>query len=816
MAIIFSKVNISLSEFQRMSKGDYNAGEVRLAGETKLARMNNHVHRRGLNKEVISHEEVIAIKNAFIAALERGGVDANRLAAIRRELGLAAESTVDFSLRERSVKPLSRQQIREILDRNAEVLNHSAPGTIRTSDELYGRLSTGERNERIASRNAVNQSLDSVRTIVANRLIDAVQSFVAGDCLFRPTSDRATLLEDARQVRENLRAFIASENRQPRTDGMCSIRVATAGVVLEIPTGKSERDFLKTLDDIILLLSSHNPHNSEIEVRSDFSRVENTPEARRAFVNSIAGDGLKLRALAVHLMQARSVADAAVLATVNSLHEADLAELCHALLALPDDTRGAGVSAAPAVRTILERPGIVVPLFKRATIPVLSPAAYNPALYNALTKHPENLPPDFRRVLDETTIAMRERFGEALVPQNAELSHLIEVGGLLRVCNEASTRGERYTIETFRESLPNLALTHLAERAVSDALAARATARGIGRDGLGSLAVTILASLPDLATRIRDAAGPEARSAILDESREILDAAIDHMHTVDAFMDEIEHLAHERIAAKTGLPADSLSRVCDFSALRSKADSISKDTLRALLQGKPNALEDARKRLRDMANATADERLAYFAQIDELNLSPLIARTLKTEILGMVKVKDVEIAALSALARNSVNLDDLKELVKNGANVDQIKPAVQQISSALREAVIWHFGEENLGVDEIDRYTKVAALLVLNGDPELVESLRQLCDAPGNEELAEMRFNDILLSCIPDTRFENDALAEDLLGGTLPPFHRKALSDAGIQLPLPEAQAQVLAEQIRQSPVPVSPEELVAIVKPAS
>ncbi len=45
MAINLSKVNISLNEFQRMSIGEHNADEVKLAGETKLAKMNNHVAR---------------------------------------------------------------------------------------------------------------------------------------------------------------------------------------------------------------------------------------------------------------------------------------------------------------------------------------------------------------------------------------------------------------------------------------------------------------------------------------------------------------------------------------------------------------------------------------------------------------------------------------------------------------------------------------------------------------------------------------------------------------------------------------------------
>ena len=812
MAINLANVDISLDTFQRIASGKYNAGEVRLSGEHSLARMNNHVSRRGWNTKTISHAEVIAIKNAFLNALGRGGVDAVRLAAIRRDLGLTAfEGPVDFSLRERSVRPLSRQQIREILDANAIVLNRAAPGTIRTSDDLYGRLSEQVRNERTASRKAVNQSLDSLRTIVANRQISAVQAFVSGDFLFHSSEVRSNLLEDARRTREELRASIAAENRQPRDAGTCRIRVETAGVVLEMPTGKSEKDFLKALDDIVLLLSSNTPKLGEIQVRSDFARLD-TAEARLAFVDSLAGNGLKLRALAIHVMQGRSVADAAVLSAVNRLSDADADALCRALLALPDETRGAGVAADPAVRAVLDRATATIPTSGRATVPVFTPGVYNGALFAALSSHhPENLPTDFRRIIDDTVAAMRGRFGEALVPPGAMFSQIAETGTINRAISAATDRGERYSAETFRNTLPGLALDNLVRRSIAAALSAPAAARGI-QAYANKLSETIRKALPDFAERVRDAASPEARAAIFDESREILEGALDHQIAVGSFADDAERLARDRIASQTGLSANAISRVCDFFGLRNKAVEIADASLQDMIRNKPGTLDNARKRLSDAANAFADERIAFLKQIDELGLSARTARTLKAEILGMVKVKDVQLGALGTLARHSVDLAPLKELVRNGAPADQIKPAVQKLSADLRTAVIWHFGEENLGVDEIDRYTKVAALLVLNDAPELVESLRQLCDAPGNEALAEMRFADILLSCIPDTRAENEALADDLLAGVLPPFHGKALADAGVALPLPEDRAQALAEQIRQSPAPVSPEELVSLV----
>ena len=72
--INLSRVNISLAEFQRMSDGKYNTGEVKLSSETGLQKVNNHIHRLGANKVEIPHEEVLAIKEAFVKALSSGGV----------------------------------------------------------------------------------------------------------------------------------------------------------------------------------------------------------------------------------------------------------------------------------------------------------------------------------------------------------------------------------------------------------------------------------------------------------------------------------------------------------------------------------------------------------------------------------------------------------------------------------------------------------------------------------------------------------------------------------------------------------------------
>ena len=123
MAINLNNVNISLRQFQDISTGEYNAGEVKLASENKLAKMNNNVHKLGKNNETIAHGEVVAIKEALGKVLSQNGVGQDELNRVRMELGLAPDGHADRTLSQRSVKPLTREQIRNILDRNAAVIN---------------------------------------------------------------------------------------------------------------------------------------------------------------------------------------------------------------------------------------------------------------------------------------------------------------------------------------------------------------------------------------------------------------------------------------------------------------------------------------------------------------------------------------------------------------------------------------------------------------------------------------------------------------------------------------------------------------------
>ena len=115
---------ITLNDFRAISNGTYNAGQIdfetnRHGEVTGLRKVNNHVHMTGKNIVAIDPKRAVAVKEAFVKALADGGVSADKIAAIRAKLGIAAETktTVEGAgeaLRRRYA-PLSREQVRDIL-----------------------------------------------------------------------------------------------------------------------------------------------------------------------------------------------------------------------------------------------------------------------------------------------------------------------------------------------------------------------------------------------------------------------------------------------------------------------------------------------------------------------------------------------------------------------------------------------------------------------------------------------------------------------------------------------------------------------------
>ena len=254
MAINLANLNISLDQFQKMATGDYNAGEVALKSESKLTKINNHVHRLSANTKSISHEEVLAIKNAFMKALSANGVDMVEINKIRKELGLAPDETAPKALAWRSIKPLSRQQIRDIIDRNAGAINAAraerGQKAFKTSAQLYGTNPTTlhnlEQHRRAAS--------DSVRrTMTESEEIANFQKIIEGNAAEVDGDYRHETLKMILAQRD---AIIANAKGNPKAEGNCVLEYTTeTGQKILFASSKSERETIQMLDEAYLLLA---------------------------------------------------------------------------------------------------------------------------------------------------------------------------------------------------------------------------------------------------------------------------------------------------------------------------------------------------------------------------------------------------------------------------------------------------------------------------------------------------------------------------------------------------------------------------------
>ncbi|MBQ9275344.1 MAG: hypothetical protein IJ228_11050 [Succinivibrio sp.] len=119
--------NFSLRDFNLIAMGKYNAGQVDIVkdkhGHDTLSIANNHVSKTKLNNVVFSEEKVLKIKEAFISALERGGVTKEKIAEIRARIGIPSEfepgADAEQTLEQR-IKPLTRDEVRQILDTYAK------------------------------------------------------------------------------------------------------------------------------------------------------------------------------------------------------------------------------------------------------------------------------------------------------------------------------------------------------------------------------------------------------------------------------------------------------------------------------------------------------------------------------------------------------------------------------------------------------------------------------------------------------------------------------------------------------------------------
>ena len=270
--INLANVNITIQQFQQIASGKFNAGEVKLKSEHSLDIINNHVRSRDENVKTISHDEVLAIKQAFVRALSQNGVGPDALNDIRRRIGLAPDPSLPVALAQRSMKPLSRQQIRSILDEHKETINNVAGnGTIRTHAEIYARHGNEALQRYEQTRRATNEEFMRGRNLDSDRRVLDIQRVIAGDIHFRNDADRRLLVSAAEMLRSEI---LRLSNGNPPDDPLGTIDYRRGnGLRITLGLGMSQKAFVDKLDDMLLQLRADRP--------TPQSALDAPPTARR-------------------------------------------------------------------------------------------------------------------------------------------------------------------------------------------------------------------------------------------------------------------------------------------------------------------------------------------------------------------------------------------------------------------------------------------------------------------------------------------------------------------------------------------------------
>ncbi len=547
--IDFSNVNISIQEFQKLSQGDYNAGEVKLSSETRLTKINNHVHWVSLNNTKLDHTEVMVIKDAFVRALSSNGVGVDEINRVRSELGLAPTDANDKTLADRSCKPLSRQQIRQILDRNAEAINASAGGaTIRTSAQLYAGRSESKQAQVLQKREAAEAATAKQRGIDTNRLISVYQQTLAGDTDFLPQGDRELALGYAKDQRNSI---LQRSNNAPSAERQCELTFTTSasGASVRIAAGASEAEVVRRLDEQIQRLTySKGPNDAQMAAREEFlavgrgcasrelhsARYSWTTDLGTQPLKMLTNEGsIKLRTAAVVLMQERGVHDFATLSRVNDMSISDIYVLAFQLSA----DHKHRIAGDALLGRLEECPHCNVEAEGQAYIPAFSPKECNAVFSDVLTsKDPQRvIPHDVAMMASECRAEAARHFGDGIAAVEEGVSGFARDADIQNFCEVESAADREVILDSLRECYLESGLEVCADKFVAAEF--KTILEGAGcknAETAKRLAGLLEKAHPELQKQLVDAGSPEAARGILSGLSEEMRGLAERGATVDS------------------------------------------------------------------------------------------------------------------------------------------------------------------------------------------------------------------------------------------------------------------------------------------
>jgi len=756
--IDYSKVNISLQQFEAIASGKYNAGEVKLAGQNSLGKINNHVTFRIFNNDTISHAEVVAIKNAFVRALGNGGLGAEEIGKVRAQLGLAPSCAADAKLNERSMKPLSRQQIRDILDQYSDQLH------VRTYNEIRADVPNETRLQREATRQSVNGSLHANRELKSNRTLVMFQRVLADDVDFWESADYNPMLNEAKRL---LDALYRECNDNPSPEKMAKARCELpGGQTVEIDTGMTEAAYAEKLFLTIARLEHMDVtlHRLPNE-RKEYQNLDH--QGRLDWIDAVSDQPnalVKARMAAVLALQEKGITDYEALSLVNKISIDSVVDLLHNLEGPATDENWV-MSRDYVVQAMRQYPVHEDGNSGCVYIPATSPSQYNKALrtffkgISADTTPPA--PPGYKQFANDLLSDLRKRFGDDVVPAGDKLDLYLAANMLPRLL-QVEGDGD-YARNVKRVSIDDL-------RAPFSEIARRSSAQKVLLQFVGSVVkdanvkvASEQAVVNGLTLRNKELIDTLANCANPDETRNVLAsirdetekvarrcAILDKYRTKDGFA---RLVVAKELSEKTGIPLASLK---GFAIPETRIRKMALRLCDDINSGKvPADTEDEIKaKFQDVSRKFVEERVRLLANVDVLDVTDATKAELKKWILAQEKVSFIDFDDIRNRISQVDNLaEELSEVLKTvrqkGEHVtlsekNGVYEAMKKLSVEIDSLIENIFQDRNIDADFPEQSTlgQIITILALGRFVDIQDDIADfLARSDVREEMEQNREN---------------------------------------------------------------------------
>jgi len=746
--INLANVNITIQEFQSISDGEYNAGEVKLTSATTLGKMNHHLTFRGSNDKTISHAEILAIKDAFVRALSQNGVDANEINHVRKELGLAPANPSDTALSARSIRPLTRQQVRRILDRYADTINaHAGAGTIRSHAEIYTRYDNAGRDELARTRREIYAEMMRQRTLTPDRRISDIQAVIGGGVHFATGAERDRLIAAADRMKTHI---LRRSHNNPSNEPNATIdyQQRSTGLNVTFSLGMSEADCIKKLDDMLAMLrGERQPNEATLAVRSEFRiALAAGQESAMRWLNALPHDpqgAFKARTIAVGLLYDGGIDDWATLSLVNRISDdaaialvAQLASRAAAGEMLNGDALRQSPEVAALAGQVVQQP---IPNERQAYIPALSPREANRNACEGLDSN-GNIPRkelllthEMKTLREGIMAEMRARYGAGLLGPRIRFSSLIQTSDIETAfgMNEGGDGDVRKTAANVRPALVAEIEREMAKRYLMEVVRPILQATGNEQESI-SLATRLLVRHPELKAQLVAAQSPDEAMAIVEDFRPQIDAGVRRLITCKRCAEEAKVRYREAIATELGIPVESLQgRALDVTFLSGKCDALTFDIESG--ENPADTDQEIEQAYSAIANRVAEERIALLRQVDGLAVGAETRYTLKSQILVLRKVSGFNLTAFKTTA-DQISIKNLITALSTPASTQDIVREMSQIGNAAVNAAIAFYNAQGvfggLGADELGSVNSILLTLALDREPGALELMRAFFARP--------------------------------------------------------------------------------------